>query len=45
MVSRFEKDMEKLGCLYETGYKEMKSRMPELKSYLEVEWRFSDPSE
>ena len=36
-VSRFEKDMEKLGCLYETGYREMKERIPELKRYLEAE--------
>ena len=35
-VSRFEKDMEKLGCLYETGYREMKERMPELKRYLGI---------
>ena len=33
-VSRFEKDLEKLGRLYETGYREMKERMAELKQYL-----------
>ena len=36
-VSRFEKDMEKLGCLYETGYREMKNRIPELKKYLGID--------
>ncbi len=35
-VRRFEGDMEKLGGLYETGYREMKERMPDLKRYLFV---------
>ena len=34
LVGRFEKDPEKLGSLYEAGYKEMKERIPELKEYL-----------
>lgn len=33
-VGRFEKDLEKLGTLYETGYREMKGRLPLLKDYL-----------
>ena len=33
-VGRFEKDLEKLGSLYETGYREMKDRILELKAYL-----------
>lgn len=34
-VGRFEKDLEKLGELYWTGYREMKERLPQLKEYLE----------
>lgn len=33
-VGNFEKDLEKLGSLYEAGYREMKKRIPELKAYL-----------
>ena len=36
-VSRLEKDMEKLGSLYELGYKDANKLIPELKKYLGLE--------
>ena len=34
-ISRFEKDVEKLGALYELGRKDMADHLDELKAYLE----------
>ena len=35
-VGRLEKDMEKLGALYQMGYDDIEAQLPELKEYLNI---------